>query len=887
MTNGISRRHFLTGAGLAVAGASFGNLGLSEAFAVSDTSSGSSSRSVDTASSVSEGARTYVSTREDTTYGSILNPQEDFSAYTTDYSSVFSPLKIANVTLKNRLAKSCAGSEMQKTNEWPDETSLAYYSKFCEGGIGMICFEPSGIWRVPAGTDTSTLPDAMLGMGQLDISSDAGIPAHKVIADRMHSYGTPVIAQMLDMGMVTGGSSTLAEGTKLEPAMGTGLMQTTAQLQAEQQDFINTAERYYKAGFDGVELNASCNHYFSTYLSRSANSQRTDQYSGETIENRARILTEIIEGIRQRVGKDFIVQVLYSGIEGRVDVLGKEELCTTVDEACEMAKLFEKAGASSLHIRSELYGHHCAGFMPDVLHYCEHGDTGYASVVDYQKHFGGSILGQYQGYAGLLDVAARIKSCVGIPIGVVGAMDPRATPDLIDHAIRDGKIDFVLMTRPLMAGMDMPNKLKNDRRDEAAPCVRCMTCFVAPFDSGKPMYCRVNPALTNAFSADMPEGYDPPAAAGDMQVMVIGAGPAGMEAAHIAAQRGYHVTLYEKSGDVGGLMNLAMAVKGTHERIIDHKNWLRRQLEVQGATLVLNKEVDINLIQEEAPDAIVIALGGAYQALPFPAVGNVVSIQDFYEGVESINGLEGDEIVIYGGQLQACDLAEHFSKIGKKITILNPESEDNVFLNAPTWPRLMGREWLHAKGVKIYNDVVVSNGSFGSVTFDTGYGTTVTLPYDVLINGLPLTENRDLYNALENVTFPIEGSSETKQPELYAVGDCYSPSTIAHATQRANIQARKIGSGNSTADAPLTENQHRGKAVGFGDVSVTLTVAGGTLTAATVNTSNETVGYGRSLGDRFAQEIMSKGSIDTVSGATVTSNAVSQALVLAKQAAGI
>lgn len=148
-------------------------------------------------------------------------------------------------------------------------------------------------------------------------------------------------------------------------------------------------------------------------------------------------------------------------------------------------------------------------------------------------------------------------------------------------------------------------------------------------------------------------------------------------------------------------------------------------------------------------------------------------------------------------------------------------------------------------------------------------------------------ENRDLYDSLEGITFPIEDSDEVKTPEICAVGDCYSPSTIAHATARANIQARKIGSGNSVVDAPLEANQYRGKAVGFGDVSVTLTVQGGSITAATVNTSNETAGYGRNLGDQFAQEIMSKGDIDTVSGATVTSNAISKALGLAKQSAGI
>lgn len=332
---------------------------------------------------------------------------------------------------------------------------------------------------------------------------------------------------------------------------------------------------------------------------------------------------------------------------------------------------------------------------------------------------------------------------------------------------------------------------------------------------------------------------------------------------------------------------MAMEVKGPHERIIDHKKWLRRELEVQGATLILNKEVDLDLINEEAPDAIVVALGGKFQELPFSASGNILSIEDFYTGAADINNLDGDNVFIYGAQLQAADIAEHLAKAGKKITVLNPGPASDILQGAPTWPRMMGREWLHTKGVKFYNNVTVSDASFGTVTFNADDGSTLSLPYDVLINGLPLVENRDLYDSLEGITFPIEDSDEVKTPEICAVGDCYSPSTIAHATARANIQARKIGSGNSVVDAPLEANQYRGKAVGFGDVSVTLTVQGGSITAATVNTSNETAGYGRNLGDQFAQEIMSKGDIDTVSGATVTSNAISKALGLAKQSAGI
>jgi 2,4-dienoyl-CoA reductase-like NADH-dependent reductase (Old Yellow Enzyme family)/NADPH-dependent 2,4-dienoyl-CoA reductase/sulfur reductase-like enzyme len=887
MNRELSRRDFLTTAAV-------GTLGATAVGALGATALGALTGCADTGGQ--PGAGTGDATTgspaegQDATWGSILNPQEDFGAATTDYGAIFSPLNIAHVTLKNRIVKSCAGSEMQKSMGWPDDTSLRFYEQFCKGGVGMVCFETSTITLPPVSGeasegDTPDIPGVPGGMpegvvmGSLDITSDEGIPAHKVVADLMHGYDVPVIAQMVDMFMYTGGSSTFVENTTLETAMAPPLMQTTEQVNAQQKAFIDAAERYHTAGFDGIELNCSCNHYFSTFLSRYANHERSDQYSGASVENRARIVTEIIEGIRDRVGQDFIIQVLYSGVEGSVVELGFDEQCTTLDEACEMARLFEKAGASCLHIRSELYGHHCGGFMPDIMHYHEHGDTGYASVIDYGRHIDGALIGAHDGVGALLEVAARIKSQVSIPVGAVGSMDPRLAPDLLNNAIRDGKLDYLLMTRPLMADPAIANKLKEGRRDEVAPCAHCMTCFVAPFDFGTPMFCRVNPAITRAYSEDMPEGYDPAPAVTSKKVMVIGGGPAGMEAARIAAQRGHEVTLYEKRSEFSGLMNLAMRVKGPHERIADYTAYLIRQQEVNGVKVVSDREVDLDFVSSEAPDAVIVAVGGLFNTLDIPGsdAANVLSLADFYEyGFTGDAPSLGDSVLIYGAQLQACDMAEYLVKLGKKVTILNPGPEGELYRGGPTWPRMMGRIWLRAKGVKIYHDIRLREIAADGAVFDTGYGTVVTLPFDQLIDVRPLLSNRELFEAIQDVC-----------GEVRAVGDCYSPGTIANATARAHIIARRIGDGGGDVDEELAANQYAATALGIGDVTVTITVDGGVITAATVDTSNETDGIGRGLGPRFAEQIVSVGAIDAVSGATMTSDATASALEDCKQQAGI
>lgn len=870
MSKGISRRSFLTGAGSL--GATLGGIaavGGASAVAMTTLSGCSLEKAEALVSDAS--ASTCVRYGADTTYGALVNPQESFESDSTDFSAIFQPLTLSGHTMKNRLGKSCAGSEMQHSTTEISDTSLAYYERFCQGGIGMICVEASKI--IPAENKAA----AEFGALEVDLTTDEGIEAHRVMSEMAHKYGTLVIAQMLDMGMATGGSCSSPKGAKLEIAFGGPAAQTTEDLHREQQYFIDAAERYYKAGFDGVEINASCNHYFSTYLSRYQNTERTDEYSGESIENRARVVTEIIEGIRERVGRDFVIQVLYSAVEGNVEELGKDELCTSIDEGVEFAKLFEKAGASCLHIRSQLYGLHPGGFMPDVMHYCEHGDTGYASVVNYNRHFGGIIEGRFEGYGGLLDVAARIKAAVSIPVGTVGAMDPRVAPELFDNAIRDGKVDFYLMTRPLMADFHYANKLSEGRVEEIAPCVRCMTCFVAQVDMGTPMYCRVNPALTRAYTEDMPEGYDPQPTSSAKKVMVIGGGPAGMEVARVAAERGHTVTLYERAGDLAGFMNLAMVIKGPHERLIDHKKYLIRQLELLNVTVITGKEIDADAIERENPDAVVVAVGGAPEESLAPDAENVSSLYDYFD--YGLNGEDlplGDSVVVYGGRLQAGNLVMNLVKAGKNVTMLNPGPESELLMGAASWPRRLGQEWLHAKGVTMYHNVEIISLVGSTVTFATESGANVTAYFDNFVDARPLVANRSLYNEIKK-----------SYNEVYAVGDCYSPSTIANATARANLVARKLGEGSTLGDAALGENQYAGTAVGIGDVTVVITVESDMIVAVEVDTSEETQGIGRELGENFADEILATGVVDAVSGATITSDAVRQALEEAKGAAGV
>jgi hypothetical protein len=180
----------------------------------------------------------------------------------------------------------------------------------------------------------------------------------------------------------------------------------------------------------------------------------------------------------------------------------------------------------------------------------------------------------------MLNVAAEYKKHIKIPVGAVTYMDPARAPDFFEKALQDGKVDYYLMNRPLTVDPEYVNKLRDGRVDEIAPCTRCLHCY-QDFDQGGNLLecCRVNTTTCRAnlkkdyYQGCIPEGYEPLPARGNKNVMVAGGGPSGMEAARIAAQRGYRVTLYEKNGCLGGLIPFASAIKGPHENLEDWRAW--------------------------------------------------------------------------------------------------------------------------------------------------------------------------------------------------------------------------------------------------------------------------------------------------------------------------
>jgi 2,4-dienoyl-CoA reductase (NADPH2) len=716
-----------------------------------------------------------VSAKE--TYDSDYNWAE--TVKNVKIEKLLEPGYIGKVKTRNRMIKTGAYGWIlydAATDTFRPE-GLAYYGAIAKGGIGLMIME-----------DPAFRPDTI---GR-PLYEDKHIEREKILVDHIHQYDCPTFAQLTDFRPLMGiaASSEFYYASELDMNNSKPAALTLEGIQENVNMIAEGALRCKKSGYDGVELNCACSHMFATFLSRFWN-KRTDDYGPQTFENRARIVVEMIQEIKSRCGSDYPVSILMNGFEINLFQPGKDENCTTVEEAIEFAKIFERAGADSIQVRSHSIGNHINGFFPEKYYmFGEKADTGYGRSIDLER-FIPPLFTKYQGECGFVEVASTIKKAVDIPVMTVGCMDVRLHPEIAENAIRDGKLDFVCMTRPLTADPELPKKIMEGKIEDVRPCTYCISCFTMST-------CRVNAASHRAGGNYMPEGYDIPKAGTKKKVMVIGGGPSGLEAARVAALRGHEVFLYEKSSRLGGLMPLAAMVKGTHEKIMDFVNWLIGQMDTLGVVVKTGKNVDLSVVEKVDPDVVIVATGGADITPNIPGINNpmVVKSSSLHGMLET--GLRfvtpstlryltnfylplGHRVVIIGGQIQGLQLAEFLSQRGREVTIVDSESEANLGRNLPSYvkPRLVN--YVKAQGVKVEMGVQYNRITDEGIEVTTSYGITKIIEADSIVIAVPSATNTAFADSLQG-----------KVPEVYTVGDCNANGVIIDAVASGNLTARKV-----------------------------------------------------------------------------------------------
>ncbi|MGD0918020.1 MAG: FAD-dependent oxidoreductase [Thermodesulfobacteriota bacterium] len=677
-----------------------------------------------------------------------------------EFHKLLEPYHIGKVKTRNRIIKTASGTNLWNTGDHRvSKKGKAFYEALARGGVGLIMVE-SPIVEYPFDEP---------GDQRLRIDDDKYIQDISEIAEVIHKHGCPAFVQLYHRGPWLqpyalhrphiAASPVRAPVSEFDLHGEAAPKELTIAEIGELRDiFVSTAYRLKKAGFDGIELNAGCDHLFATFLSRYWN-KRQDDYGCASMENRSRFLVQIIQEIKKSLGGDFPISVLMNALEAG---MGDEGM--TYDESQALAQVLQEAGVDALHVRSHWLGNHVGSYNQENLFYPEPPLP--------LKAFSKGLDWSRRGKEVNVPAAAVIKKVVSIPIITVSGIEPKRG----EKILQEGKADFIGICRPLFADPDLPNKLASQRFDDIAPCTYCGTCQKM---NAQPKQCRVNAALGT-------EQYEIKKAEKVKRVVVVGGGPAGMEAARVAAVRGHHVLLCEKAHRLGGALPIAAFVKGVEiENLPALTHYLENQMIQLGVEIRTGKEFNLSLIDEVRPDVVILATGGIPSLPKIPGIDgrNVIRSSDLYKklkiflrflGPGILRWLTkfwmpvGEKVVIIGGQVAACQLAEFMVKRGRQVTIADADQTLGEGLIPERKNRLFS--WFRKKSVTMMSGVKYEEITNEGLIVTTKEGKRLTLQADTIIPAMPLMPNTDLLRSLT-----------AKVSEVYLIGDCREPRMIPEA----------------------------------------------------------------------------------------------------------
>lgn len=680
------------------------------------------------------------------------------------YDMLFSPMKIGNVEIKNRIvmAPMCMG--FGQYNGCATETMMNYYEERAKGGVGLIFTE---ITRINDITGASSF-------GQLGMSHDYQIPALREMADRIHKHNCKIMVELhhpgrQNLGLMIGTVPICNVGSKLMGNLYTKILtqavipqgkklqdkhivpRTVAPSKCERSkmsdsvnrelsvkeikriicQFVEGAVRVKKAGCDGVELHAAHGYLIQQFLSPNTN-KRTDQYGG-SLENRMRFLLEIIDGIRSNCGKDFPIIVRLT-VDEMYSEIGQNGKGYNLEEGIKMAKILNDKGIDAIDVSSAAY---------DTFNYWLEPTT---FTPGWRKY-----------------LASEVKKVVDIPVIAANLI---RSPKQAEMQLEEGTQDFISLGRPLIADPHWPNKVKSGNEKLIKRCVCCLYCFESMM-KGAYKYthgnCSVNPFVGRENVSLKQNGNG-------RKVVIIGAGCAGLTAAELLSKRGFDVTVLEKESKQGGQLNLAS--KPPHKEKI---NWVCEDLLSNainsGAKVLFNTKADKDIIASYSPEIVITATGGnAIHPKSFNG-DNVVTVTQVLNGDIDISN---KKVAVIGSGMTGLETSELLVSKGNKVTVV--EMADKIAPGA--WFQQLDDALpvLEKAGTEfLTSHKLLSVSSSGIELENLKEEKAVAIKVDFVVLSLGVRSDNSLYNDIKN----------SDSYKVYNIGDSNKIGRIANATESA------------------------------------------------------------------------------------------------------
>jgi 2,4-dienoyl-CoA reductase (NADPH2) len=637
---------------------------------------------------------------------------------------LFSPTKIGNVELRNRIVMAPMTVDYANDDETPSDRQIAYYAERAKGGVGLITME---VCTIDA--------DHRYQAHSLGLYADHLIEPHKKLVDAVHAHGAKIFPQISHTG-----PESLSPYYRKIPPVGPSVVRTQTTLQVCRElaleeiptyvaMFGDACLRAQKAGYDGVELHAAHSYMLlGSFLSPLRN-HRTDAYSGRKLEGRMKFLLEVLADIRAKCGEDFPIVLRISGYE-------RESGGREINDTQRMAPTLVAAGVSAFHVSGGV------------------GDNNITQIIAGSEYRSGYNTA----------MAAALRQVVDVPVMVVGR---NGDPVFAEKILREERADLVVMGRVLFADAELPNKARAGNFSEIRPCNSCEDC-VDTIMQGTGVRCALNAQCGRETELVFA------APAQKKKVLVVGGGPAGMEAARIAAEQGHAVTLYEKSAQLGGLLSLAANMHREQRSFLDY---LRNEMQRLPIDIKLNTEINAEQVRAQQADAVIVATGAISVPTTLHINDNTTVLQGdaLYQCIatNTPKQVPGNTVAVIGSGLLSVEIAEWLALSGKTVKMV---SSDNR-IASETGKKRRGEE---CKRLDVSGVIVTTGAQIDTIAADgvhiTLDGKQRVVKADCVVIPPTLQANAALLDALQGTA-----------PTVTAIGDCTGYGLLKKAVESATV----------------------------------------------------------------------------------------------------